>query len=218
MEVQQVRGVSLVDAAYAALRAEILAARIPPGEPLTEQGLATRFDIARPTAKAAVERLVTEGLLVRTMHRSAHVPVLNAADIQDVFALRELLERVAVVALASGKSVPTDAERALAEMEAADATGDVARLVEADVAFHRALVSASGSLRRDRAHQQVMGEAQLAIIQDQVLLLEQAVGVAAEHRAILTAIAGGDAEAAERLVAEHLGSVSRRVSNGAATD
>lgn len=211
VEVQPVSGVSLVDAACAALRAEVLAARVPVGEPLTEHALAARFDIARPTAKAAVERLVAEGLLVRSRHRSAHVPELTAADVEDVFGLRTVLEQAAVRVVAERREVPVRARRAVAEMEEDDAADDVARLVQADLEFHRGLVEAAGSPRLDRAHRQIMGEAQLAIVQDQVLLVERSVGVAAEHRAILDAVADGDVAEADRLVVDHLASVSARL-------
>ena len=207
----QIRAVSLTEAAYSALREEILAGRIPPGESVTELGLAERFAVARPTVKAAVERLVSEGLLVRTMHRSAQVPGLTTEQILDVFALREILERTAIETLTERREVPREAERAVHEMADADGTRDVAGIVEADVRFHRALVAAVGSPRLERAHAQIMGEAQLAIVNDKVVLTSQSVGIAPEHEEILDAIRSGDVDRARGVINEHLQGVCRRL-------
>lgn len=210
----EIRAVSLSEAAYAALRAEILAGRISPGESLTELGLAERYSVARPTAKAAVERLVSEGLLVRTMHRSAQVPGLTPEQILDIFTVREMLERTAVEHLASRSLVPPEAEQAVLDMASADGSKDVAAIVESDVVFHRSLVSAVGSPRLDRAHEQIMGEAQLAIIHDKVLLTSRSVGIAPEHEKILTAVREGDVALSRHLLEEHLRGVSRRLAPG----
>lgn len=55
---------SLVQAVSDALRERILTGEIGAGQALTEQGIATQADVARPTAKAALERLTHEGLSV----------------------------------------------------------------------------------------------------------------------------------------------------------
>ena len=54
------------------------------GELVTERGLAEWFSVARPTAKAAVERLVHDGLLQRSENTTARVQVLGVEDVRDL--------------------------------------------------------------------------------------------------------------------------------------
>ena len=61
----------LPEAIYDDLRALIIEQSYPPGSSITESAVALRFGVARPTAKMAIERLVTEGLLRRELHQSA---------------------------------------------------------------------------------------------------------------------------------------------------
>ena len=91
----------LPDAVYDALRESIVDGRDAPGTAVTEQAIADRFGVARPTAKAALERLVAEGLLRRAAHKSARVPELNRDDIVDLYANRATLEVSALAGLAA---------------------------------------------------------------------------------------------------------------------
>jgi DNA-binding GntR family transcriptional regulator len=75
---------SLTDALYESIRKRIVNGEIPQGEKLTEVRLATEYQVARPTAKAALERLTALGLLRRTAHKTAAVPVLDEAEIRAV--------------------------------------------------------------------------------------------------------------------------------------
>ena len=55
------RTTSLPDTVYAALRENIVTPRVEPGSLVTETAIAVEFGVARPMAKAALERLVSEG-------------------------------------------------------------------------------------------------------------------------------------------------------------
>lgn len=92
---------SLTDALYESIRKRIVNGEIPPGEKLTEVRLATEYNVARPTAKAALERLTALGLLRRTAHKTAVVPVLDEAEIRDLFFSRITIEKAAVSTLAA---------------------------------------------------------------------------------------------------------------------
>ena len=90
--------VSLVDALATTLRARVLDGLIEPGSGLTENDVAAEYDVSRPTAKTAITMLVQEGLLRREPHKSARVPALSRADVEDLFLVRVPLE-LGVVAL-----------------------------------------------------------------------------------------------------------------------
>lgn len=83
------------DAVFDAARESILSQREAPESAVTEQAIADRFGVARPTAKVALERLVADGLLRRTAHKTARVPELTRDDIVDLYANRAIVEEAA---------------------------------------------------------------------------------------------------------------------------
>ena len=196
---------SIVDAVYEVLWERLVTGGVPLGSLLTEQSVANEFGVARPTAKAAVERLVSDGLLVRDGRRRTHVLSLTRYAIRDVYASRLFVERPINEALAArGVGVPRAATDAIdAMLRHADA-GEAAQVIAADVAFHRALVETYGSERVSRMHALVMAEAHVCMGQVQSHQLLSARTIAGEHAGIVAAIERGDGPAAARLSHEHL--------------
>lgn len=193
---------ALPDAIYSSLRSAIISQAIEPGTSVTESSVALRYAVARPTAKTAIERLVSDGLLRREKHRTAQVPRLSRVDIADLYDSRAIVESAAVGALSTGGTLPAEAlaaHRALL----ADALegGDFA---ETDIAFHRALVAGQPSPRLARMHDLLMGEIELCIGQVQAGRLITAREVGAQHQGILDAVTAGDADLAARLTRDHI--------------
>ncbi len=194
---------SLTDSVSDALRKEIINGAIPPGVKLTEAWISERFTVARPTAKASLDRLTAEGLLRRGPRRSSTVPKLSADDINDIYYSRGPLESTAVRTLAQRGDVPAEAERALILMRVAADTKDHPAHTEADVNFHRALVAAVASPRLQRMHNTVMGETQLCIAQVRRASSVDLDALTESHAAILVALRAGDEdEAAAALLAD----------------
>lgn len=196
------------DAVYEALRESILSQREAPGSAVTEQAIADRFGVARPTAKVALERLVAEGLLRREAHKTARVPELSRDDIVDLYANRAIVEEAALRTLAADGVVPIAAiaaQRMLvdaaSDASTADRSGPLAR---ADIAFHRALVEAQRSPRLARLHALLMGEIELCTGQVQAHRLLALDDVVAQHQGILDAVAAGDPERAGTLTRAHI--------------
>jgi DNA-binding GntR family transcriptional regulator len=191
------------DAVYEALRESILTQREAPGSAVTEQAVADRFGVARPTAKVALERLVADGLLRRVAHKTARVPELDRDDIVDLYANRAIVEEAALRTLAADGVVPAAAAAAQRQLEeaAGDDTGPLAR---ADIAFHRALVEGQRSPRLARLHALLMGEIELCTGQVQAHRLLALNDVIAQHRGILAAVEARDADAAGRLTRAHI--------------
>jgi DNA-binding GntR family transcriptional regulator len=187
---------SLIDSLCDALRHQIIAGDIVPEQKVSELWVAERFNVARPTAKASLERLVNEGMLRRDRYKSAFVPRLSPADIEDIYLSREPVESLSVKLLAADRLVPPNAERALTLMTAAADLGHPADHTEADVALHRALVAATGSPRLRRMHETVLGETQLCIAQVRCHADVDLAALTDSHAAILAAIRSGDGQAA----------------------
>src|SRR5690554_4179837 len=198
------RTTSLPEAVYSALRESIIASTDPPGSVLTETAVAARYGVARPTAKVAIERLVSEGLLRRSAHRTAQVPVLDESDIYDLYASRAVVEEAALRNLAVAGVVPGGAVSAHRELKIAAESGEPTTYARADIAFHRALVLGQPSPRLARMHALIMGEIELCIGQVDSNRLLTAADVAVQHQGILDAVIEADPELAGSRTREHI--------------
>ncbi|MEU6716405.1 GntR family transcriptional regulator [Nonomuraea sp. NPDC046802] len=202
---------SLTDALYEAVRRRIINEEIRPGEKVTEARLATEYDVARPTAKACVERLVVVGLLQRSAHKAAVVPRLDASDIEDLFFSREAVESASVRVLATGANVPAEADRAQNDIEHATERGAYEQIVAADIAYHRSLVAGTGSRRLVRMYELVIGEIELTMGRYSAHRATSRASIPQEHAAILEAIRSGDADAAVERLRTHLAAARQRL-------
>ena len=184
---------SVIDALRSEMQGQILSGSIPAGTALPESSVAQMFDVARPTAKAAIEQLVHIGLLRRPRNKTARVPLLNATDVADLYITRAIVESAVVRLLAERGAVPTGAPEALDRLRAAIGNGDkFPELVQSDIDFHRALAAATGSPRLHRLHELVIGEAHLCMAQVQANHLLEPQVIADEHARILSTIQARD--------------------------
>lgn len=202
--------VGVVDAVTAQLRGRILSGAIRSGSPITEAAVSQSFGVARPSAKAAIEQLVANGLLVRTAHRSARVVDIDSVTVRDVYRTRTRLESAALRELAGSKNVPAAALAANAEIMAMPGGPDPAT-VAPDLRFHTALIDALDSERTGRMYRSVLDEVRLCMAQVQGRRLLDAADIAAQHADILDAVASGDGERAAALLEAHLSSAEDRL-------
>lgn len=191
-----------------------------PGRPLpVEDLLATEIGVSRGVLREAVKALVAKGMLrVRPRTGTRVLPpeywnhldrdVLRWKQAEDATALlRETSELRRIVEpeaarLAAGRAGPDDLRAlydAVAAMEAAAAEPGRSGYVEADIAFHRALLDAGGN--------RLLGSLGRAIgiaLEHSFLVSTQTPGAVEAslpgHRAIVEAVAAGDPTAAAAAV------------------
>ncbi|MBS7699656.1 MULTISPECIES: GntR family transcriptional regulator [unclassified Chelatococcus] len=198
---------SLVSDAYSAIKAAIRDNRLTPGYHGSEQELATQFGMSRTPVHDAVIRLQEEGLLRLIPKRGVFVTVIADSDIDEIYDVLVGLEGVAARRLASLPGEQRDdalgnLRDATSRMRAALADGDLDRWAQGDEAFHRALVENCGNARIVRIVETVSDQAHRARMLTLRLrpLPEKA---AAEHDAIIAAIAAGDGAAAAAAAGAH---------------
>jgi len=137
----------VVDAAANQLRESLFAGDFKAGEEIKDTRIADEYGIARPTARIAVQQLITEGMLVREPGYSARVRTFDPVQVRDIFRVRKLIELDAVREIkVSGNPVDQVGEA----MERFAHYGDDlswSKTAEVDAAFHRAVVRAGGSPR-----------------------------------------------------------------------
>jgi|tagenome__1003787_1003787.scaffolds.fasta_scaffold20943425_2 DNA-binding GntR family transcriptional regulator len=195
--------VSTLDALSSSLRTRLLDGQLAPGTAIGEVDLASEYGVARPTARAAIQALVAEGLLRREPNRSARVPQLTADDVRDLFYVREALELQVAATLVERHERPPGAEDAVRRLERLPRRAPWDEVVEADIDFHTALVEAAGSPRLERVYASLQSEIRLCMVQLKPSY-DDVTAVAAEHRELLEAIAKGPKRTALKLMSEHL--------------
>lgn len=194
---------SVIDAVVEDLKAQVLARELAPSQALTEADVAARYDVARATAKAAIERLVSDKVLVRRNNKTARVVQLGPADVRDIYRTRAYLESEVLRRLAERRLVPIEAKLANAEIEARWLQGSY-EIVDPDMHFHTALIDSLGSARTSAVYGSLAFEVKLCMAQ---LQGSQALGadiIFAEHARILEQIEKGDGDAVAALLDEHL--------------
>ncbi|WP_028050383.1 GntR family transcriptional regulator [Cellulomonas sp. URHD0024] len=194
---------SLVDAVVEDLRTLVVTGTLAPGTPLTELDVATRYDVARASARAAIERLTAEKVLVRNNHKTARVVELGPDDVRDIYRTRTYLESEVLRRLADERRVPESARQANAEIAALWARGSYA-VVEPDMRFHTSLIDALGSTRTSAMYHSLAFEVKLCMAQLQGRQRLSPEIIVAEHARLLDLIAAGDADGAARMLDEHL--------------
>ncbi|WP_344058489.1 GntR family transcriptional regulator [Microbacterium pumilum] len=206
----RVAAVSIIDAVTADLRRRVLAGELEPDTPLAEVEIADFYDVARPTAKAAIENLVRERLLERSAHKTARVMRLTLEDVRDIYRARSIIEAEVLRRLAADRLVPAAARAANAEI-AALAGASPREIVDPDMRFHRSLVDALDSERTSWVYESLASEVVFCMSQVQGASLLPTSTIAAEHDRLLELIELGQGEAAAELLAVHLGRARERL-------
>ena len=208
--VARVTATSIVDAIANDLRSRILEGELTSESALTETDMAASYDVARPTAKAAIEKLVSEGLLVRGAHKSARVAELGPDSVRDIYLARAYLESEVLRRLALTRTVPHGAVQANLDIAAVAGDSPLA-VVEPDMRFHTSLIDAVGNERISKMYRSLVSEVRLCMARVQSLNLLDTALIQAEHQRLLELIAEGDGDGAARLLDEHLGRARERL-------
>jgi DNA-binding GntR family transcriptional regulator len=208
------------------IRADIIEGALRPGSQLNEVELAASFGVSRGPVREALQRLIQEGLLRSEPHRGVFVPVLEAADIDDIYLAREALETAALRrvtgtsrALSSYKTL----DRIVRAMESAEKSDDWSTVVSRDLDFHTALVAAADSPRLERMFTTVISETRLCLAllttaYDRADLVQRRDDLVQEHRRILDLVHTGDVEGAVAVLKTHFEGGKGTLKEGMAAD
>lgn len=188
------------------LRTAILSHRLAPGARLTEVALAGQLGISRATIRSALHHLVGEGLVIQVPYTGWMVARLTAKDAWELVTLRSSLETLAAT-LAADRA--TDSARAAlvksyAVLEAEATAHHPSEAAAADLAFHRAIVEASGHERLAEHYRRVAQQISIVIASSNALLADTT-ALVTQHKPILDAILARNAAVASNLLRIHIG-------------
>jgi DNA-binding GntR family transcriptional regulator len=156
---------SLVDLATERLRAEILSGELQPGDRIVEDQIRRRYGISRAPLREALRLLAQQGLVEHLPRRGMRVTTWSPRDIRQLFEIRHVLERHAVLSalpLSHGEGEPLAPVRGLlADMRAAEQRGDRLAKDDAHRAFHASVVGLAGNRQLELALAPILLKLQL---------------------------------------------------------
>jgi len=164
MSVLPIRHLSAANLIAAELRDALLSGAFAPGTPLPTGALAERTGSHPATVRAALSELERDGLVVHSLQRGLEVASITADELHDIYAARRVYESAGLRAMLGRR--PVDVSWLLAAIERmgdAAIAADERALVEADMAFHLAIVAAAGSRRLTRSAQGALMELRLVL-------------------------------------------------------
>jgi DNA-binding GntR family transcriptional regulator len=125
------------------LRRAIVAGELRPGQRVGQDEVAERIGVSIVPVREALRVLEQEGQLTYLPRRGYFVADLRIEDLEEIYALRELLEeRAARHALSTVDEVALERiEQAAGECAAAARAGDVAEALDANRRFHFAVLA-----------------------------------------------------------------------------
>ena len=196
---------TVVDLAVAELRERILHGDYPEGSALRQDALAEALGVSRIPVREALRQLEAEGLVAFNPHQGAVVSTLSLPEVEELFALRALIESDLMA-----RSVPVlrashlaRAAEILDEYEAAFERRDIAEWGLLNWQFHSTLLSAAGRTRTLGVLQTLHNQSE-RYMRMQLALTHGELRAKGEHRAILAAARSRDASRAAERLATHI--------------
>ena len=170
------------------LRYAVLSGELGEGAALREQSLAQRFGVSRGPIRDALLQLTQEGLLVAEQNRGVRVRRPDPAIRSLVVGMRRKIESFALRGLCQrGDEALIFFAENLALFQAACMRGDMAEVVEHDMAFHRTIVENGGGADLVAMWVPVVTQMMLPYSRHRDLMDSYR-----EHEAVVEALRGGD--------------------------
>ncbi len=187
------------------LELDLVLGRLRPRERLVEDELMARFGAKRHVVRSALADLEQMGLVDRRPNKGAMVREYSASEVEDIYAFRSDLHRLAVARM----SLPFDPDThdrltgLAVNHEAAVAARDLSSVMLYDNAFHELIFDQCGNGVMADAIRRLAWKSHAIRsyrVNDPVMLRQAAL----EHRLMIDAIAAGDRAELAALCERHI--------------
>jgi DNA-binding GntR family transcriptional regulator len=194
---------SLGEMVFRALRQALRDGVYRPGDRLREEEVAQRLRVSRTSVREAFGRLTTKGLVEPAGGRGLIVRSLGAAEVLELYAMREILEGAAARLAAQHASQPEI--DALRDMEAAFEThaNNIQEMARLNRKLHETIVGAARNRYLDGALQELQDA--IALLGITTFSVEgRPASASREHKEIIAAVATRAADKAEQSARTHI--------------
>ncbi|MGN0659879.1 MAG: GntR family transcriptional regulator [Emergencia sp.] len=190
---------------YEQLKLQILTGRITPGTRMMEVELADEMGVSRTPVREAIRKLEKEGLVTIEPRRGAYASDISVKDMVDTLEVREDLEGLAAY-LAASRMTEDQIEELVTITDGyseAIRNSDTEKIISYDEQFHKYIVACSGNktlIQLSETVQELALRFRYLYYDD----FSRYENMPVEHRQIIEAIKGGDADAARATADNHV--------------
>jgi DNA-binding GntR family transcriptional regulator len=197
---------SLADQVHEYLRHAIISGELAPGEKLVELDIARRMSTSQGPVREALQRLERDGLVERKARSATFVTSLLTDEMYELFAVRAEIERFTIrhTAQCITSEQCDTLEEMIQAMRQAAGEGNLIRLAEYDLAFHRSIIEWSGRGNLLRAWTPLSHQVERFIVQTHPIYFPDSIEIAMRHNDILNPLKNHDAEGAAQAIQEHI--------------
>lgn len=189
------------DEIFCQLRKAIVRRVYKPGEKLREETLAEQLGTSRTPVREALRKLESEKLVNYYPHKGAVVSEISKEEMEDLFAIRALLEKL-IIRRAAMKAKPEDIQELRRYLEASETPGDADTILDAIDAFNEKIFEIAGASQLADINRRVRECLQRMLVSNHLDPVRSVIA-RTEHMKIVEALEAGDPELAEKYVEEH---------------
>ena len=196
---------SLTDEIADVVRERILKGEYEIGEKIKENQIATELKVSRTPIREAFKLLENEGLIDYIPNRGCFAKGFTKQDVDDIYAVREALEELAVRWAVARITEPEllALEEQVDLMEFYTKKKDKKKVLELNTSFHEVIYASARSrflAQVLRSYKEYIEKTRKSIFYEQSYLE----GILSEHRAIFEAIKDRDEERVVEAISKHL--------------
>jgi DNA-binding GntR family transcriptional regulator len=193
------------DIAFEMLRSDIVACRIAPGSSVSEAELADRYKLGKAGVRRAMVRLIERNWVQALPRRGYLVKPLTLRDIGEIFALRRMIEPIAL-RQAAGRVDVNRLRQLDAVCGAGFVGGDVASqatFLQAHRQLHLTIVTAGGNERLAAVFEPLWDETD-RVIYHAGLMRSRAADLRHDHATLISALAAGRGDEAAAAIGDEV--------------
>jgi DNA-binding GntR family transcriptional regulator len=164
--------------------------------------LATGLSLSRGTVRAALQRLMSEGLVVQKPYSGWEVARLSSRDAWELYTLRASLEGLAAQLAAGNPQRRKPIEAAFEKLKTAAKSRNQKQITDADLDLHKAIVVLANHNRLSSQYGFVGQQVRMYMASSNAIL-EKPELIIGNHEKLVAALLKGNAVAAERHAREH---------------
>ena len=198
---------SLSDEAADRIRDAILSGKLEPGARLREESLSGSLAVSRGPVREALVKLEREGLVIVSRHRGAVVARLSVEDLEEVYSLRQALERLAVQRMMRFGDATrlAELEQVITELAMACARGITTQeAAELDLRFHDIIYQAARHRRLYDCWKKMQAQIHIMLLTRHVSTPGFRKSIVKRHQELLDAIRSGKERLAQDALESHL--------------
>jgi DNA-binding GntR family transcriptional regulator len=204
---ERIDGLSIQARVIGAMRERIISGELEPGTNLSEIALAEAFGVSRTPVREALKQLQTEGLVEIRPRVGTFVTAPSRREINELFEMKGLLEGAAARLLAQRGAVPELAalRENLGHADEAVRGDDREGYAQLVQQFHDLIISGADNAKLEGHYRILMNQlAYQRLVKTSLAQPGRPLQSDSEHHHVVELIESKDADAAERVMRDHV--------------